>query len=150
MEVRQPFFGEEIEGEGDTRRRRDAFAALAQLFDVDIRIGVRRRREQLAREPQDTLGLVCNHQLIDERLEIREHVDFGQQFVRWSSHAQKYEGSPASPGAPERHNRPAPHGSRHSSHVGNSVQTRQAPPHEYGRTSVNASVPPVSDEVSAR
>ena len=47
----------EIEGKRDPCRRRNTLAALTQLFDVNIRIGVRFRREQLADTRQP---VACN------------------------------------------------------------------------------------------
>ena len=53
--------------------------ALAQLVQMVVGVGVRRRREQLAREPEHALRLVRLHQLVDDRLEVGEHLDFRER-----------------------------------------------------------------------
>ena len=86
MEVRQPFLGEQVERERDARGQADAARAFAQLPDVLVGIRVRRRREQLAREPEDALRLVRYHQLVHDLLEVGQHLDLGERFRGFRRH----------------------------------------------------------------
>ena len=80
VEVRQPLFRQQVHRERHARRHADPLGASAQLLHVRVRIGVGGRGEQFAREPQDALGLVRHHELLDDGLEIREHFDLGERF----------------------------------------------------------------------
>jgi hypothetical protein len=53
---------------------------------VVVGIGVRRRGEELGREPQEALGLVCFHQLVHDGLEVGEDFDFRDRFRFGQSH----------------------------------------------------------------
>jgi hypothetical protein len=86
VEVREPFLREEIERERDPKWRADAARPLPQLRDVLVGIGVRRRREQLARKPEHALGFVNDHQVVHLLLEVGEHFDLRQHLHFRNSH----------------------------------------------------------------
>jgi len=62
--------------------------STAQLPDVMIGIRVRGRAEQLARKPEDALGLVALHQVMHDFLEVGQHLDLGQGVRSFSHGAQ--------------------------------------------------------------
>ena len=84
--MREPFLGEEVEGERDAYRRGDAARALTELGNMVIGVGVGRRREQLARKPEDALRLVHHHQLCNELFEIGEYFYLRQHLHFRNSH----------------------------------------------------------------
>lgn len=96
----EPFFGQEVERQGDPCGQADAIGAPAQFAHKGVRVGIRGRGEQLAGHPENALCLVRNHHFVNLGLEIGEHFDSSQRFcVRVQRHvAWKRDGPPVSRG----------------------------------------------------
>jgi len=92
MEMRQPFFGQEVQRQRDARRQADAGGALAQLAQMMIGIGVGSGGKQLAREPEHPLRLMRDHELVHDLLEVGQHLDLGEGFRFLTCHAVQFGG----------------------------------------------------------
>ena len=85
--MRQPFFGQQIETNGDPGGIVDSARALTQRDPVRIGVFAFRRREQLGRKPEHALRFVRLHELVDHGLEVAKHFDFRERFPVFRFHA---------------------------------------------------------------
>ena len=69
-------------------RLADALRALSQFAAMTVGVFVRRRIQNLAGEPQDTLRFVRPHQISYDVLEIRENLDLRKHFGVGGLHGQ--------------------------------------------------------------
>ena len=77
MEVRQAFFGEDVESDGDAGVVRDGACAVPQLgeflfVDVIVLVG----REKVGGIPQLAFLFVLGNELFDDALEVHEDFEF--------------------------------------------------------------------------
>src|SRR6185437_4307827 len=86
VEVRQPFFREEIQRQRDAQRRLDAARPFAQVAEKTFRIGIGWRSEQLRWEPEHPLLLVHHHERVHGWFEVGNDLDLGQEFRLGEKH----------------------------------------------------------------
>ena len=92
MEVGQPLFGERVERQRHAGRHADAARAFPQLLHVEIGVRIRLGGEDVGGEPQDPLGFVRLHELLDVLFEVIEDFDLRQRFLIGYEHAVLMEG----------------------------------------------------------
>ncbi len=81
MEVRQAFFGQQIERQRDPDRVRNASRPVGQFLDVALpfRGCLTGQRQEIARHPKLTFPHMSRHVPLHERLERRDQFSLGRK-----------------------------------------------------------------------